>query len=136
MFTQKCLFEQKEINSKTTFIPVVQSEILIGENNYNLLLCFKKFYGLVEIFISIDESLLGFITFKKREDFSALQKIIGEIKNSSLDSEFNMDEVLWSKKFPFTKDFKYKVVEETITFNTLLLLIELHFPTNWLLLME
>jgi len=126
----------KKTEEQMYYTPIVVSDIDVGV--HKLCLKYKKIGDFVEVYVSINEKNMGCLCFSKKSDFSRLP--LTHLSYSPY-SIFGVPDIItkeeWAKALDFDNknEFAFGEVEETITFYTLFSLIELNFPTNWLLLL-
>lgn len=114
--------------------PGIISEVSVG-GDYPLRLHYQKVSS-VSVFISINNEPMGFVWFKNK---NTIRKFYEEIKAFSRSPFYPIapqEEIMEHKeKLIFGDCLAYKEIENTITLFTLASLVELYFPTNWLILL-
>ena len=130
-------FLTDRISGKDIYTPLVVSQIKCG--NTVCKLSYRKITEGIEVFIEIDNNPMGRIILEKKKELADFRNsmvglssspyfpIAGGVRGDTDD--------LWEKQLKFADSLRYRKIEEKITFFTLISLIELYFPTNWLLLL-
>ncbi len=129
--------ESEPNNKQIYYTPIVTSEIEFGP--YKLLLQYRKTRNSVTVFVAINKKPMGYIFFNMKKDlFDLRESIIGlSYAPSSAIVGTAKSKKEWKERFEYQHhELWCHEIEKTITFHTLVSLIELEFPTNWLLLLE
>jgi hypothetical protein len=117
---------------KLYYTPTVNTRLRIGDE-YLEVIC-VKINNSIKVYIDFEHMSQGFVMFNSRKELTDFRNSIIGISSSPYTTVKDFDIKNW-KDYEFVKDISWKEIEEKITFHTLVSIIELAIPTNWLLLL-
>lgn len=122
----------------TNGVQVIKEVICVnGGKETKLILDFRKSTYTIIVSVYIDSQVLGELHIKERKSFIDFRMSLSGLScsnESRVVGTKNRDR--WEKEFKYFKYFpRYDVIEEKISFYTLISIVELYFPTNWMLLL-
>ena len=120
---------------KNLFLSVLSDPIKIG--SYTVLCEYRKTSGGILVFITINDKCVGEIFVTKKNDLIEFRKSLTCLSHKTPHSSIvpTEDKNLWKTQLRYADTISFEEIEETVSMYTVITIIELYFPTNWLILL-
>ncbi len=113
---------------------ICEDEFTFSEKVRKINLTYRKRASGILVFITIDSNVMGEFFIEEKSFFKNYRDAITGLSSGPASSIQGTSELSqWEKNLEYFPEFKE--VEDSLSFFTLLFLVELRFPTNWLLLL-